>query len=319
MKRVFWPYLLMVLMAILCVLLLWNGYQSTNTLRAARAELSAAQSQLTQQRLESELELVQQAQALANEKLATLETLYGLPEGIFEEKPQEDFLLYCGYPIDPTLDRQTLDLFSEQTFTAQQAGDYTRFYHVWQEGQYQGIRVGEAAEGDNWVRGLYELGGPGGATIASPVYRELPRNDMTVFHGPVVPGLTFVPEGMRTHTYLEYCHLDLGGERGRVTLAAVQDQENYSSQLALYAQPWEDEDFRLIGIIATMEDGRWLGRDEDPRYLSVRDVTIFDLDGDGRCELIFEPPTVLKPELFVTGYDGETLTRTHDLDWELHE
>lgn len=313
MKRSYLPLILLPLLALLCGLLLWVGWQNGQSLRAARAEVKTIHAQLEQQRLSHELELAQQAQTLANQKLQTLLDAYGLPASIFDEKPgntpEDHFFLYQGLLLDPTLDVQQLE---HLCVNEEQATFYTRLYHVWKAGRYEGLRACTVSGGDLHVSDLYD-GDFSGPTIASPYYYDAVTSAMNLLY---YPG--FTPVGMIEHTYLECSNLRLGGENGDVLLVAVQDHRTHASQLALYeSMTEENQQPRLIGVIATLKNGLWLGRPEEPRYLSVRDVTPFDLDGDGVMELITEPPLYLQGTVFITGFDGTALTRAHDVDWSV--
>lgn len=312
------PWVALPLLTILCVILLWRGWQSTQQTRAVRAEIADIQAQLEQQRLEHELALSQQAQALADQKLQILLDAYGLPASIFDEKdgagPEDHFYLYQGVPIDPTLNIQTLKPIHAN---ADQAAYYTRFYHVWKAGSYEGVRACSMSEGDMYVRGLYDndFSSP---TIASPYYYEATTDAMNILYYPGHTDPMFQPEELSEYTYLECSNLDLGGEHGNITLVAAQNHITHSSQLAVYESMAEaGQQPQLIGIIATLEDGLWLGRPEEPRYLSVRDVTPFDLDGDGVMELITEPPMYTQRTIFITGFDGQALTHAHNINWSV--
>ena len=98
MKRSYLPLILLPLLAILCGLLLWTGWQSGQSLRAARAEVQAMQSKMEQERLAAQLEISQQAKALADEQLTQLLDAYGLPETLFDAKednsPERHFYLF---------------------------------------------------------------------------------------------------------------------------------------------------------------------------------------------------------------------------------
>ncbi len=318
MKRSYLPLILLPLLALLCGLLLWTGWQSGQSLRAARAEVQTMHAQMEQQRLSHELALSQQGQALADQKLQTLLEAYGLPASIFDEKPgatpEDHFFLYQGFPIDPTKDVQALEGIVAD---ARQASYYTRFYHVWKAGSYEGLRACVMAEGDRMVGGLFDsdFSSP---TIASPYYYEAVTDAMNFLYYPGHTDPMFQPAELSGYTYLECSNLDLGGEQGCITLVAAQNHTTHASRLAVYESMVEaGQQPRLLGVIATLDNGLWLGRPEDPRYLSVRDVTPFDLDGDGVMELITEPPMYTQPTILITGFDGQVLTRAHDIRWSV--
>lgn len=72
MKKSRLPWILLPLLFVLCLILLWNSWQSIRQARVAQTEVSDIQAQLAQQQPEHELILAQQSQALADEKLQTL-------------------------------------------------------------------------------------------------------------------------------------------------------------------------------------------------------------------------------------------------------
>lgn len=304
MKKSYLPLILLPLLTIFCCLLLWTSWQSSQSLRAAHAEVQSMHSQLEQERLESQLQISLQAQALADQQLNQLLAAYDLPDSLFETKEdhtsENHFYLFNGMPFDPTQDLQTLEMVDA---SLDQQAYYTRFYHLWRNGAYQGTVVGSLTEeGRHVVQGL----GTDGTIACSWYYDAIPRQ--VVFS----EDYNFPLTEMIPHDQVLYCCIDLDGDNSLEILVGVIDHCRHASQLAMYR-----EDGSFIGIIATLDNGLWLGRPEEPRYLELGQVYPFDLDGDSCMELIVQPPQYLKPVIFITGYDGESLTRINDLHWSV--
>jgi len=304
MKRSYLPLILLPLLAILCGLLLWTDWQSGQSLRAARAEVQAMQSKMEQERLAAQLEISQQAKALADEQLTQLLDAYGLPGTLFDAKednsPERHFYLFNGIPFDPSQDVQTLEMVDASP-AAQSY--YTRFYYLWRQGNYQGTVVGSLTEeGRHVIQGL----GADGTIACSWYYDAIPRQFTTAEEN-AFPLTEMIP-----HDQADYRCIDLDGDGASEVLASVIDSAGCASQIAMYR-----ENGAFVGIIATLENGLWLGRPEELRYLELGQIHPFDLDGDGCMELILQPPQYEKPALLITGYDGQALTRAHDVRWSV--